>query len=291
MSAVFIFDRTLQTNILIFYCSCHNYLLMNLEIDKNIDIEAFRVFLQEELVERCRKNPAYSLRSFAKDLNIDNSVFSKILSGKRKMGHKLASRLMCQFEMSTSQYERFIANDIDDSKSQNYEQLAIDSFAIISDWHHYAILELLRVDNYISDLEWIANSLGMTKIECRDAVERLVRVELVEKWEDGTLVDVSGGKSTNISNDMKHGALRKMQKQLLLKSIECIDKIDYEKRNNTSITMAIDTEKLPEAIDEITKFRRKMGKLLSRGSKRDQVYNLSVALCPLSNIKNKEILV
>jgi hypothetical protein len=34
-----------------------------------------------------------------------------------------------------------------------------------------------------------------------------------------------------------------------------------------------------------------MGKLLSRGSKRDQVYNLSVALCPLSNIKNKEILV
>jgi len=259
---------------------------VNTDPASNINSDSFRVYLQEELVRRCRIKPSYSLRGFASDLEIDNSVLSKILAGKRVLGKRLISRLLTRLDLEINDYERFIyTNHESESTSVNYEQLAIDSFAIISDWHHYAILELLRVDDYNSDPKWIAESLGMRKIECRDAIERLIRVELVERWKDGTLVDVSGGKSTNISNDMKHGAFRKMQKQLLEKSIECIDKIGYEKRNNTSMTMAIDTEKLPEAIEEITKFRRNMGTLLSRGTKRDQVYNLSIALCPLSDIK------
>jgi len=259
---------------------------MNTTSRKNINSESFRLLLQEELVKRCRINPSYSMRGFARDIEIDNSLLSKLLSGKRPIGKKLAFKLLEKLDLDTNTYESFLNSNIDEVDVVTYEQLAIDSFAIISDWHHYAILELLRIDNYKSDLKWIANSLGMSSIECRDAVERLIRVELVEQWEDGTLVDVSGGKSTNISNNMKHGALRKMQKQLLEKSIECIDKVDCEKRNNTSMTMAVDTDLLPEAIEEITKFRRNMGKLLSRGSKRDQVYNLSIALCPLSNIKD-----
>jgi uncharacterized protein (TIGR02147 family) len=255
----------------------------------HVNPERFRIFLQEALVNRCRLNSSYSLRSFARDLEIDNSVLSKILSGKRSMGSKLIARLMGQLQLCTSDYERlFVEDNKAEYKDVSYEQLAIDSFAIISDWHHYAILELLRVDEYKSDLKWISNSLGMSYIECRNAIERLIRVDLVEKWEDGTLVDVSGGKSTNISNDMKHGALRKMQKQLLQKSIESIDKVDYGKRNNTSMTMAIDTERLPEAIEEITKFRRNIAKLLSRGAKKNQVYNLSIALCPLSNIQKEK---
>jgi uncharacterized protein (TIGR02147 family) len=259
---------------------------MDAAISENINFENFRLFLQEELVKRCRSNPLYSMRGFARDLDIDNSLLSKLLSGKRTIGKRLASKLIGKLELDVRTYKRLLNVSEDEEDVLSYEQLAIDSFAIISDWHHYAILELLRVENYKSDLKWIATSLGMSAIECRDSVERLIRVELVEQWEDGTLVDVSGGKSTNISNNMKHGALRKMQKQLLEKSIKCIDEISYEKRNNTSMTMAINTELLPEAVEEITKFRRNMGKLLSSGASKDEVYNLSIALCPLTNITN-----
>lgn len=258
---------------------------MSNQVLPHINTEAVRVYLQQELVGRCRANSSYSLRGFARDLKIDNSVLSKILNGKRRLGSKLACRLISCLEVSPKVMKKFLTNE--SKNREGYDQLAVDTFAIISDWHHYAILELLRLDHYRSEPGWMAKALGMTTAECRDAVERLIRVGLVERWDDGELTDISGGKSTNISSDMKHGALRKMQKQLLEKSIECIDQVEYEKRNNTSMTMAIDTEKLPEAIEEISKFRRKMGSLLSRGTRRDQVYNLSVALCPLSNIEYK----
>jgi len=179
------------------------------------------------------------------------------------------------------------AGDIDDLQT-DYKQLAIDSFAIISDWHHYAILELIHVESFESDINWIANALGIKMMEAKIAIERLKRVGLLEVNSKGEYIDASGGKSTNISNDMTHGALRKMQKQLLEKSIECLEKIPYEKRNNTSMTMGIDTRKLPEAFEEIKKFRRKMGKFLGDVNHKDQVYNLSIALCPLSNINDEE---
>jgi len=260
---------------------------MNFNIVENINADKFRLFLQDELIRRCKQNSAYSLRAFARDLQTDHSALSKLLNGKRTIGKRTIKKLIKKLELGHNEISRIVNTNDTTILENNYEQLAIDSFAIISDWHHYAILELIGVDNFISDINWIAKSLGIRSVEAKIAIDRLIRVGLVEVSDDGEYIDVSGGKSTNISNDMTHGALRKMQKQLLEKSIECLEKIPYEKRNNTSMTMGIDTRKLPEAFEEIKKFRRKMGKFLGDVNHKDQVYNLSIALYPLSNITNK----
>lgn len=257
-----------------------------MDLISDINLEKFRIFLQDELVNRCKENPSYSLRAYARDLQIDNSALSKILSGKRKLGKNLTRKLLKRLDLDSSSLEHILKN-MDDTLSKgemDYKQLAIDSFAVISDWHHYAILELIRVDQFQSDIGWISRALDMKSFEVKAAIERLIRVGLIEIDSNKNIIDISGGKTTNISNEMSHSALRKMQKQLLEKSIQCLEEVEYEKRSNTSMTMAIDTTKMGEAIDEIKKFRRKMGKLLSRGKNRDQVYNLSIALCPLSNI-------
>lgn len=51
------------------------------------------------------------------------------------------------------------------------------------------------------------------------------------------------------------------------------------------MTMAVDKQRLPEAKALIKSFRRDLAKLLSRGKKRDEVYNLSIALFPITNIR------
>ena len=261
---------------------------MQENITDNISAEKFRLFLQDELIRRCKLNPAYSLRAFARDLKTDHSAFSKILSGKRPIGQRTIKNFLKYLTLGHEEIKRLIdTGDVDDLQT-DYKQLAIDSFAIISDWHHYAILELLHVESFESDINWIANALCIKMMEAKIAIERLKRVGLLEVNSKGQYIDASGGKSTNISNDMTHGALRKMQKQLLEKSIESIDQVPYEKRSNTSMTMAIDTKKLPKAYEEIKKFRRKMGRFLGDVLKKDQVYNLSIALCPLSNINEEE---
>jgi transcriptional regulator with XRE-family HTH domain len=47
---------------------------------------SFRLFLQGELLSRCRKNESYSLRAFARALGCDAGTLSKVLSGKRAIG-------------------------------------------------------------------------------------------------------------------------------------------------------------------------------------------------------------
>ncbi len=57
----------------------------------------FCFFLQQELDRRCLTNPNYSLRAFAKFLDVDSSRLSKILRRERPINaelfHKFANRL------------------------------------------------------------------------------------------------------------------------------------------------------------------------------------------------------
>lgn len=50
------------------------------ELNKNSD---FRQYLEDELARRSQNYPRYSLRAFARHLEVDSSFLSKILNGKR----------------------------------------------------------------------------------------------------------------------------------------------------------------------------------------------------------------
>lgn len=241
--------------------------------------EKFRHFLRQTLVERCKANEAYSMRAFARDLKIDNSALSKIINGKRSLGRKVIERLSYELDLAPEQIEYYLSNASEDLN--DFQQITLDSFSIISDWYYYGILELIRLDEFNSDPKWIAKKLGLNINVVQEAIERLERVGLIEIT-NGNIIDISGGKSTNIPKSKTAYAFKKLQKQLLEKALSAVDEVDYEKRSNTSMTVAVDLEKLPEAVDEIKKFRRKMGKILGGSNKHESVYNLSIALYPLT---------
>src|SRR4051812_48965791 len=48
----------------------------------------FRIFLYDEYRRRSAKNPAYSLRAFAKSVGLTSSELSKLLGGKRRLTKK-----------------------------------------------------------------------------------------------------------------------------------------------------------------------------------------------------------
>ena len=60
----------------------------------------FRTCLQNELINRCEKNPNYSLRAFAKSLDIGPSALSQIVRGKRKLTKKMTLRLADRLDIS-----------------------------------------------------------------------------------------------------------------------------------------------------------------------------------------------
>ena len=87
---------------------------------------------------------------------------------------------------------------------------------------------------------------------------------------------------TNISGDFTNAAKKSLQKQILEKALIAIDEVPFSKRNHTSMTMAIDSQLLPKANDCIVKFRRELCAILQESKNKDAVYELGVALFPVT---------
>src|SRR4029079_10406313 len=71
------------------------------------EIRDFRLVLQSELVSRCRVNPRYSLRAFAKALKVSPSALSAMLSGKRTITDATKKRFAIALGLGPEEMARF----------------------------------------------------------------------------------------------------------------------------------------------------------------------------------------
>ncbi len=238
-------------------------------------------FLNEELVRRKRLNSQYSMRSFANFLEMDNSTLSKILNSKRAVGTKLAIKILKKFHLNEDKIEEIIK--FQKMEGDEFVPLSSEAYSMISDWYYYGILELIRLDEFIGNTAWIADRLNIPIDQASEAIKRLIEYKFIEIDDQGKWIDLTGGNTTHLEKGSTTGAKRNHQKEIMKMGIEAIDYVPIEKRSHTSLTFAVDTEKIDEAKDLITKFRRDMAKLLSDGKKRDEVYHLGIQLYPITN--------
>jgi len=250
----------------------------------------FRQLLQEELVSRCRQNPNYSLRSFARALKVEPSALSQIINGKRSITEKMKLRLGSALGLSLHQLEKIPVSHNESASS--YQQLALDSFAVISDWYHYAILELTYLIDFKPEAAWISRRLGITKSEANIAIERLFRLDLLAQTPTGRWQDTSeNGRLTQISPGLSSDAARKYQRQLLELSMKALQEVPLEKRNHTSAAFCFDTEDLSQAVQAISHFRRKFAEEFQPKKKAREVYQIQISFFPLTkNLQEKESL-
>jgi uncharacterized protein (TIGR02147 family) len=257
----------------------------------------YREILKQRLEERCRANARYSLRAFARDLKIAPSRLSEILRGKQGLSKEYSQQIAQRMGMSDAEQKLFtsmvVLTDARSKKErdvaktllstlENAEQklnlVREDTFRIIEDWYHYAILELTSTDGFKSSPLWISKRLGISLYEAESAIERLKRVGLLEEVK-GVLTMTH--KAVITTDDIPSESIRTFNKQILAKASEAISAQTVEEREIGSLTIAIDERDLPEFKDMIRKFRRKvnqtaMAKGAAKGSKLKHVYCLAV---------------
>lgn len=258
------------------------------------EIIDYQSWLNQEFIARCNKNKKYSLRAFAKLLDIDSSSLSQILSGRRKISVKMVARFADAIGVDPQLRVKINAqlNSKVNRKSSNefnpsFFELTEDAFNIIADWYHYAILELLKIDGVKFHPKWIASQLEISTAEARLAIQRLRRLNLL-KIVDGKYV-VTQTQLTNAGSIDTSSAMKQLQRYVLKKALASIDEVSKERKDITSMTMAIDESKLPEAKQMIKKFRRQLSTYLEEG-KPTAVFNLCIQLYPLTlkEIKNEK---
>lgn len=251
--------------------------------------KTYRSILREELEARCERNPRYSLRAFARDLGITSSRLSEVLTGRYGLSREAA--IMIANKLGWSEAEITVFCDLVDSEharakkkkaeaksrlesgAQDYQQLTLDSFQVISDWYHYAILELTSVQDFESDPKWIAKRLGLSDHVVISAIDRLKRLDLLVE-QKGRLRASSG--FTASPSGVPSDALKKFHRQLLEKALSSIYLQTVEERDISHLILAVRRDQLKEAKDEIKKFRRGFDAKFGTSRKKDEVYCLGV---------------
>lgn len=245
---------------------------------------SFRLWLQRQFTERCKKNTRYSLRAFAKFLSIDHSSLSQILSGKRPISKKSVRTICEKLSANPQDLKSFGLIKINKAVDSDYMQISLDTFAVISDWYHIAILELTFVSGFNADAKWISKKLSITTEESKSALERLKRLGLLLE-ENGSFVK-SSKLLTNRSDVNTSAAHKELQRQIIEKALLAVDECAAEDKDITSMTMAIDVSNLDKARELTRQYRRNICALLEDGEQ-TQVYNLGIQLYPISKKQEK----
>jgi len=242
--------------------------------------------LKTELAQRCQKNPNYSLRAFAKSLELSPAFLSKLLKGDRPFTERTLTIVSEKLTLNPEQVEYYkqqiSKNPLPQTpKSMAYKQISLDQFALISDWYHFAILELTTVDGFEHSPQWVAKQLGISVHQADDAIERLIRLNCLSRTKSGKLKLVEEN-NTIVGPEIAVPATRTQQTQFLEMAIRAMTETPIEKRSQSAVTMAIPQERVGEAKEIIAEFRRKFTSLMQRPGDRDSVYQLSISFFPLT---------
>lgn len=235
--------------------------------------------LRQEFEKRAKRNPSYSLRAFAKSIDLDSSTLSSLLSGKRKLTTKTAQRILDCLELSGLERKELIYSTLKPfrSKNQAYRMIQNSELEVISDWQHYAILSLIETHQFQSSVKFISSKLNIPLAVAIASVERLQKVGLL-KIENGQYKLCQNGVMT--TQDIPSSALRKAHRQYIEKALYSLDHHSTEDRDISGTTLAISLKKLPQAKKLIHEFRKNLTELLESG-KKDEVYRLNIQLYPL----------
>ncbi|MGK5087960.1 TIGR02147 family protein [Bdellovibrionota bacterium FG-2] len=257
-------------------------------------------FLRGLFLERKQRNLAYSTRAFARDLGMSQALVSLVMNGKRPLTIKQAAQISVLFGFSKEQAESFIENTLlalpanakmakrlrqaklkGENRAPVYKNYELERFKAIGQWYHLAILDLTTTKWFRSNLAWIARRLGISTIEARDAVTRLLDMGLLEQ-KDGNLHKTAN--KIYFATKRSEPAVRSFHQQMIGKALEQLQHTDdeaFDARQISSMTMAIPKSSLALAKERIQAFQKELATLLCVGDC-DEVYQLNIQMFPLT---------
>jgi len=238
-------------------------------------------YLNHELGLRIAKNPSYSLRAFARDLGINDSTLSKLLTGKRNITAYRITQLGMKLGLTDEKIKKFVSYIKNARQVPSYE-LAV--FHVISKWYHDAILELSKLPGVVLNEQDVSKILGITLKEAKKALEDLVNLKMLVINEKGKIKKRLENSQINFhENSYTDVELRKYQEDIMEKSRLALMKTPKSKRNHTSYIVALDTSLIDEINKRIRNFQEKLAHWIQQSSKKsDAVYALQFCQFPLT---------
>jgi uncharacterized protein (TIGR02147 family) len=230
------------------------------------------------------KNPRLSHRFFAKKLGVSSGALSEILKGKRKISDKLAQKIAERLNMDPRTRDKFLNPRENSPSGEIYDFLQIedDQFHLISEWWHYAILNLVKSDHCQHKISWFAERLELPEKTVSEALNRMLRLGMLTFQKKKYVRKQSNYKT---SDNILNLSIRKSNLEDMELLRDHLATLPVEERDLTSITMLLK----PEQMQEFKKWiRAAQDRFASKFETTDSstAYRLTVGLFPLKKPKS-----
>ncbi len=237
------------------------------------------MLLLQQFQDRKNRNPAYSMRAFARDLHISVAALSQFLSRKRELSRTNKENVISRLQFSPLEKQVFLEKK---SISQSDNQKAIvseDLFNLIGDWVCFALLSLSKIKNHTADPLEISIKLGIEASEVQRALERLVRLKLLQV-KNQTLKRTQKDLAT--TDDIPSQAIRKYHLAILQKAQQALMVVPMDRRDVSAMTFPASTKNIAKIKKVLRSTQNKIAKLAQTGDSTD-VYVISMQYFPLTN--------
>jgi uncharacterized protein (TIGR02147 family) len=259
----------------------------------------YRSFLKDQMKASRIRNPRFSFQVWARRMGLrSQSTLVMIVNGQRNPGPELVENLIKDLHLEgreASFFRDLVVLEKCPVESRNritiMERLAsmhprkefraLDSktFQAISNWHYYAIRELVDLPDFKEDPVWIQKRLrtSLTQREITEAIQTLVHLKLLARNENGQLEYPSYAASTF---DIPDEGLRRFHTQILQLAQQSLHDVRPEEREVSGTTFTLRKSDLAKAKDILREALEQIGNLgRERG---DEVYHIEFALFPLT---------
>jgi hypothetical protein len=236
--------------------------------------------------ERTTRSPAYSLRAFARDLGVSHSLLSLVMNGRKALTIASALKICTRLGDEARWGEALLASAGGPGPSaplkvnREFFVLEQDRAHLLREWYHLAILDLTELQGSRPHAGWISERLGITVQQSQLALDRLVRLGLLEITTEGWKKRHS---ELAISTRHEDEALRGYHRQAIQRALKKLEAPGPEAARDRDITGAlipVNRERLEEGKRRIAKFRRQLLAYLSKGPK-TELFQLNVQLFKL----------
>jgi len=257
-----------------------------------LEHENYRSYLKQVLSTRQNTNPSYSLRSMAKQLKMAPSLLSDVCTGKRHLSQLKALDVAKTLGMNDSERDYFcLLVQLDATEAPELKELlqrqlyrinsqkpvrdlSVDQFRAISEWYHLAILQLFAVDGIVINKQTVAKQFDLPVAECEQALERLQRLDLIEKNEDGNYRRLEH--TIQVSSKTPSEALRKYHRQTMAKASEALDTQTNDERFVGSETFSFNPADFKKANAILENCFTQLIALSSQQKRKSQVYHAGI---------------
>ncbi len=259
------------------------------------------LIIKKYFARKQKVNPKYSLRSFARDLDVNPAFVSRLLNGKQEIPRQRLDQITKILEMdslTSKELKKSMAaillkemgldpSEIGKSKASSILQfddraMTAKEMSVLSPWYNITIMELVTCANFKMDAGWIAKRLNLTNDQVERSLSYLIENGYLKKDQDGL---IKTNKQLRLPTKLSAGIIRQFHKSMMEFAVkEMFQKIgdkDFAERLITSTSIAVNKENIPKAKERMLEMQIEIADIL-RDGECTEVFDLTLALFPLT---------